>query len=53
MDTRSTKLKKLAALVFGAALIMFSIVALSSQFILAEDNDGERTATTRRSLSRS
>ena len=41
MDTRSTKLKKLAALVFGAALIMFSIVALSSQFILAEDNDGE------------
>jgi hypothetical protein len=46
MDTRIAKLKKLAALAFSAALIMLSIVALSSQFILAEDNNGDKPEIT-------
>lgn len=41
MDTLSIRLRKLAVFVLTASLIMLSIVALSIQFTLAEEDDGD------------
>lgn len=41
MDTRSTKIRKLAAFIIMAAFVLFSIVAFSIQFTQAAVNDEE------------